>query len=58
MIDVSKIEDDFDAESLFAKLYPEYCCRGRPMHPYIDIFKVGVECAFNEIEVKIKEKEL
>lgn len=45
-----KEELDFNTDDEFRNMYPQYCYRGKPIHPYIDIFAEGVEIGKNLIE--------
>lgn len=39
---------DEEVEERFVKSYPQFCCNGKPLSPFWDLWEAGVEFAYNK----------
>jgi hypothetical protein len=41
--------DDELEEERFVKSYPQFCCNGKPLSPFWDLWEAGTEFAYNKV---------
>lgn len=46
---------DEEVEERFVKSYPQFCCNGKPLSPFWDLWEAGTEFGYNKCLEEAKE---